>query len=64
MSSAAATHTIAGETLLLLAERVAYWERTRTLLVADPHFGKAAALAALLSLRMRRRSCGRDWPLQ
>ena len=28
------------------AERAAYWERTRTLLVADPHFGKAAAFRA------------------
>jgi DNA ligase-associated metallophosphoesterase len=33
---------IAGESLLLFAERVAYWERARTLLVADPHWGKAA----------------------
>jgi DNA ligase-associated metallophosphoesterase len=37
---------IAGERLMLLAERAAYWERTRTLLVADPHFGKAAAFRA------------------
>jgi len=34
--------TIAGEDLLLFAERAAYWERVRTLLVADPHWGKAA----------------------
>lgn len=37
---------IAGERITLLAERAAYWERTRTLLVADPHFGKAAAFRA------------------
>jgi DNA ligase-associated metallophosphoesterase len=37
---------IAGERVRLLAERTAYWERTRTLLVADPHFGKAAAFRA------------------
>jgi len=38
---------IHGETLSLLAERAVYWERTRTLLVADPHFGKAATFRAL-----------------
>jgi len=37
---------IAGEQLVLLPERAAYWNRTRTLLVADPHFGKAAAFRA------------------
>ena len=37
---------IAGERIRLLAERAAYWERTRTLLIADPHFGKAAAFRA------------------
>ena len=37
---------IAGETLQLLAERAAYWPGRRTLLVADPHFGKAAAFRA------------------
>ena len=37
---------IAGERLVLLPERAAYWERTRTLLVADPHFGKAATFRA------------------
>ena len=44
MSSAIAD--VAGERLVLLAERAAYWERARTLLVADPHFGKAAAFRA------------------
>ena len=42
----AALVEVAGERLLLLAERAAFWERTRTLLVADPHFGKAAAFRA------------------
>jgi DNA ligase-associated metallophosphoesterase len=37
---------IAGEQLVLMPERAAYWERTGTLLVADPHFGKAAAFRA------------------
>ena len=37
---------VAGERLVLLAERVAFWERTATLLVADPHFGKAATFRA------------------
>ena len=35
--------TVRGEDLVLLPERAAYWRRTRTLLIADPHFGKAAA---------------------
>jgi DNA ligase-associated metallophosphoesterase len=34
---------VAGEELTLLAERAVYWNRTATLFVADPHFGKAAA---------------------
>ena len=37
---------IAGDRVVLLPERVAYWERRQTLLVADPHFGKAAAFRA------------------
>lgn len=37
---------IAGERLVLLPERAAYWERTRTLLVADTHLGKAATFRA------------------
>ena len=40
------TIDIRGEELRLLAERAAYWERTRTLLIADAHFGKAAAFRA------------------
>ena len=37
---------VAGEVLTLLADRAAYWERTGALLVADPHFGKAASFRA------------------
>ncbi|HEX6925797.1 MAG TPA: ligase-associated DNA damage response endonuclease PdeM [Longimicrobiaceae bacterium] len=37
---------LAGEVLWLLPERVAYWERRRTLLLADAHWGKAAAFRA------------------
>jgi DNA ligase-associated metallophosphoesterase len=42
-----ATVTVFGETLELCAERAAYWPRQRALLVADPHFGKAASFRAL-----------------
>lgn len=42
----AAVVDIGGDRVVLLAERAAYWERTRTLLIADPHFGKAAAFRA------------------
>jgi uncharacterized protein len=31
----------AGESFLLLPERAVFWDRSRTLLIADPHFGKA-----------------------
>lgn len=37
---------VAGETLTLLADRAAFWDRMGTLLVADPHFGKAASFRA------------------
>lgn len=37
---------VAGETLALFPERAAFWERENTLLVADLHFGKAAAFRA------------------
>jgi DNA ligase-associated metallophosphoesterase len=33
----------AGETLFLLRERALWWQRTQTLFIADPHFGKASA---------------------
>lgn len=36
-----------GERLRLLPERALSWERARTLLVADAHFGKAASFRAL-----------------
>jgi len=38
---------LCGERLVLLPERAAYRPSTRSLLVADPHFGKAAAFRAL-----------------
>lgn len=38
--------TVATETLELIPERAIHWPRRRTLLVADPHFGKAAAFRA------------------
>src|SRR5580698_3926992 len=31
-----------GERLAVLAERALYWPRKKTLVIADPHFGKAA----------------------
>ena len=37
---------VAGESLTLLPERAAYWPRAATLLVADPHWGKAATFRA------------------
>jgi DNA ligase-associated metallophosphoesterase len=46
MSERDASTQVAGERLRLLGERALFWERTRTLLVADPHFGKAAAFRA------------------
>lgn len=40
------TAIVAGEELHLLPARAVYWTRERTLFVADPHFGKAAAFRA------------------
>lgn len=40
------TTTVAGETLALFPERAVFWQREKTLLVADVHFGKAAAFRA------------------
>ena len=37
---------IVGEELHLLSQRAVYWPREQMLLVADPHFGKAAAFRA------------------
>lgn len=42
-----ATAHIAGEELELCAERAVYWQRQRMLLIADPHFGKAASFRSL-----------------
>lgn len=41
------TTEIRGERLVMLPERAVFWERQRTLLVADAHFGKAATFRAL-----------------
>lgn len=38
---------VAGERVVLLPERALFWPRREMLLVADPHFGKAAAFRAL-----------------
>lgn len=38
--------SVRGEELVLLPERAALWRRRETLLVADPHFGKAATFRA------------------
>ena len=38
---------IARHTLLLLADKALYWPERKMLLIADPHFGKAAAYRAL-----------------
>ena len=37
---------VRGERLHLFPERAVYWERTKSLLVADAHFGKAATFRA------------------
>lgn len=41
-----ATTTVAGEELLLNAERAIYWPRREMLLIADPHFAKTASFRA------------------
>ncbi|MEO5814359.1 MAG: ligase-associated DNA damage response endonuclease PdeM [Gemmatimonadaceae bacterium] len=41
------TTVVAGEELELYAQRAAYWRRRKMLLVADPHFGKAASFRTL-----------------
>jgi DNA ligase-associated metallophosphoesterase len=38
---------IAGETMLLLAQKALYWPARKMLIVADIHFGKAASFRAL-----------------
>jgi DNA ligase-associated metallophosphoesterase len=37
---------VKNETLTLFAERAAFWHRERALLIADPHWGKAATFRA------------------
>ncbi|ABU57435.1 ligase-associated DNA damage response endonuclease PdeM [Roseiflexus castenholzii] len=37
---------IAGEEVQLLTERALFWQRTATLIIADPHIGKASAFRA------------------
>ncbi len=37
---------VGGQQLVLLPEAAVYWPAERTLLIADPHFGKAAAFRA------------------
>ncbi|MDB4907802.1 MAG: metallophosphoesterase [Gemmatimonadetes bacterium] len=46
-SEGPAVAVVAGESLTLLPERVAFWNARGTLLIADPHFGKAASFRAL-----------------
>ncbi|MEO8336402.1 MAG: ligase-associated DNA damage response endonuclease PdeM [bacterium] len=41
------TACVAGERLELYGERAVYWRKRKMLLVADPHFGKAASFRAL-----------------
>ncbi len=41
------TIEVRGERLVLLPDRAVFWERERTLLVADAHFGKAATFRAM-----------------
>lgn len=45
-ASADVAITVQGEDLRLLPERAVYWPAQRTLIIADPHFGKAAAFRA------------------
>jgi DNA ligase-associated metallophosphoesterase len=44
--SGAVSIDVESESVVLLPERAVYWQRAATLLVADPHFGKAAAFRA------------------
>ena len=46
MADAELTITLCDETILLLAERAFFWPRRRMLVIADPHFGKAATFRA------------------
>ena len=46
MRAGVATVEVEGERLVLFPERLAWWERRSTLLVADAHWGKGAAFRA------------------
>ncbi len=46
MSSGSQTITIQEQQLVLLPQRALYWRQRSTLLIADPHFGKAAVFRA------------------
>ena len=46
MRAGVATVEVEGERLVLFPERLAWWERRATLLVADAHWGKGAAFRA------------------
>lgn len=46
MPESDAAHIVSGAQVLLLPERALYWPAARTLVIADPHFGKAAAFRA------------------
>ena len=46
MRAGVAVVELAGERLVLLPERLAWWEARDTLLVADPHWGKGATFRA------------------
>lgn len=43
----ARTIELAGESVLLLAEKALYWPRAKMLVIADIHFGKAASFRAM-----------------
>lgn len=47
LMSAAAPAWLAGELVMLLAQKALYWPREKMLVVADIHFGKAASFRAL-----------------
>ena len=47
MSGTSLAVRVAGETVLLLPEKALYWPHEKMLVIADIHFGKAAAFRAL-----------------
>lgn len=46
MCSGSQSITIRGQQLVLLAQRAIYWRQCKTVLIADPHFGKPALFRA------------------